>query len=44
MKELSKKDLNESDNHDGMVSYPEPDILECEVKWTLIKLVDVIEF
>ena len=35
MKELSKKDLNESDNHDGMVSYPEPDILECEVKWTL---------
>ena len=35
MKELSKKDLNESDNHDGMVSYPEPDILECEVKWAL---------
>ena len=33
--ELYKKDLNELDNYDGMVSYPEPDILECEVKWTL---------
>ena len=44
MKELYKKDLNESDNHDGMVSYPEPHILECEVKCILIKLVDVMEF
>ena len=44
MKELYKKDLNESDNHDGMVSYLEPDILECEVKCTLIKLADVMEF
>ena len=35
MKEQCKKDLNESDNHDGMVSYPEPDILECEVNWAL---------
>ena len=35
MEELYKKDLNEPDNYDGMVSYPEPDILECEVKWTL---------
>ena len=47
MKELYKKDLNESDNHDGMVSYLEPGILECEVKWALgstisIKLVEMI--
>ena len=33
--ELYKKDLNESDNHDGVVSNPEPDILDCEVKWDL---------
>ena len=30
--ELYKKDLNDSDNHDGAVSHSEPDILECEVK------------
>ena len=29
-----KKDLNGPDNHDGMITYLEPDILECEVKWT----------
>ena len=34
-KELYKKDLNDPDNHDGMVSHPEPDILECEVEWAL---------
>ena len=33
--ELCKKGLNDQDNHDGMVSYLEPDILECEVKWVL---------
>ena len=33
--ELYKKDLNDPDNHNGVVSHPEPDILECEVKWTL---------
>ena len=33
--ELYKKDLNEQDYCDDVVSYPEPDILECEVKWTL---------
>ena len=33
--ELYKKDLNEPDNHDGVVSCPKPDILECEVKWAL---------
>ena len=30
-----KKDLNESDYYDGVVSHPESDILECEVKWAL---------
>ena len=33
--ELYKKDLNDLDNHDGMIIYVEPDILECEVKWAL---------
>ena len=32
---LSKKDLYHPDNHDGVITHPEPDILECEVKWTL---------
>ena len=31
--ELYKKDLWDSDNHDGMITHLEPDILECEVKW-----------
>ena len=33
--ELYKKDLHESDNHDGVITHIEPDILECEVKWAL---------
>ena len=33
--ELHKKDLHNPDNHDGVVSHLEPDILECEVKWAL---------
>ena len=33
--ELYKKDLNDPDNHDGMITHLEPDILECEVKWAL---------
>ena len=33
--ELYKKGLNNLDNHDGMVTHLEPDILECEVKWAL---------
>ena len=33
--ELYKNDLNELDNYDGVVSHPEPDILECEVKLAL---------
>ena len=31
--ELYKKDLNDPDNHDGVITHLEPDILECEVKW-----------
>ena len=31
--DLYKKDLNDPDNHDGVVRHPESDILECEVKW-----------
>ena len=33
--ELYKKGLNDPDNHDGVVTYLELDILECEVKWAL---------
>ena len=33
--ELCKKDLNDPDNHDGMITGLEPDILECKVKWAL---------
>ena len=33
--ELYKKDLNDPDNHDCVITHLEPDILECEVKWTL---------
>ena len=34
-KELYKKDLDNPDNHDGVLTHLEPDILECEVKWAL---------
>ena len=49
MEELYKNDLNELDNHNGVVSHPEPDILECEVRWALeallsVKLLDEMEF
>ena len=33
--ELYKKDLHNPDNHDGVITNLEPDILECEVKWAL---------
>ena len=33
--ELYKKDLNDPDNHNGVITHLEPDILECEVKWAL---------
>ena len=45
---LYKKDLQHQDNHDGVITHQEPDILECEVKWALeritrTKLVEVME-
>ena len=47
--ELYKKDLHNPDNHDGVITHLEPDILECEVKWALgsitqTKLEEVMEF
>ena len=33
--ELYKKDLNDPDDHNGMITHLEPDILECEIKWAL---------
>ena len=33
--ELYQKDLRDPDNHDGVITHLEPDILECEVKWAL---------
>ena len=43
-----KKDLHDPDNHDGVITHLEPDILECEVKRALgsiiTKLVEVVEF
>ena len=34
-KELYKKELHDPNNHDGVITHLEPDILECEVKWAL---------
>ena len=34
-KKLYKKDLHDPDNHKGVITHLEPDILECEVKWAL---------
>ena len=46
--EVYKKGLNDPDSHDGVITYLQPGILECEVKWTLgsitTKLVEVMEF
>ena len=36
--ELYKKDLHNQDNHDGLITDLEPDILECEVKWALERI------
>ena len=46
--ELYKKELHDQDNHDGVITHLEPDILEWEVKWALesittTKLVEVVE-
>ena len=37
--ELYKKDLHDQDNHDGVITHLEPDILECEVKWALESII-----
>ena len=47
--ELYKRDINNSDNHDGVITHLKRDILQCEVKWALgstttTKLVEVMEF
>ena len=47
-REVYKKDLHNADNHNGVITDLEPDILECEVKWALEsittnKLVEVME-
>ena len=48
--ELYKKDLHDQDNHDGVITHLESDILECEIKWalgtsiTMNKASGVIEF
>ena len=34
-KNYTKKDTHEPDNHDGVITHLEPDILDCEVKWAL---------
>ena len=39
IEELYKKDLHNPDNHDGMITHLEPDILECEVKWALESII-----
>ena len=36
--ELYKKDFHDQDNHDGVITHLEPDILECEVKWALERI------
>ena len=38
-KEWYRKDVNDPDNHDGVITHLEPDILECEVKWALGNIV-----
>ena len=47
--ELYRKDLHDPDNHDGVITHLEPDVLECKVKWALrsittTQLVEVTEF
>ena len=37
--ELYKKDLHDQDNHDGVITHLESDILECEIKWALERAV-----
>ena len=47
-RKTAKKELHDQDNHDGVITHLEPDILECEVKWALESIttntVEVMEF
>ena len=47
-KELNKTDINDPDNHNGVITHHDPDILECKIKWALgsitTKLVEMMEF
>ena len=46
-KELYKKDVHDPNNHDGVITHLEPDIMECKVKWALksiTKLMEMMEF
>ena len=38
--EIYKKDLNDPDKHDGVITHLEPDILECKVKWALVEVME----
>ena len=38
--ELHKKDLHDPDNHNGVITHLEPDILECEVKWVVVEVME----
>ena len=38
--ELYKKDLHDPDNHNGVITHLEPDILECEVKWVVVEVME----
>ena len=46
--ELYEKDIHDQDNHNGVITHLEPDILECKVKWALgsitTKLVEMMKF
>ena len=46
--ELYKKDFHDPDNHDGVITHLQPDVLDCEVMWALgsitTKLVEVMKF
>ena len=37
-RDLYKKDLHDPDDHDGVITHLEPDILDCEVKWALVSI------
>ena len=42
IEELYKKDIHDPDNHDGVITHLEPDILECEIKWALESIITLL--